>query len=170
VREALFNILGPSIAGRGFVDLCAGTGAVGLEALSRGASRVWLVEKARAAFAVMRKNLDRLGIDPRDDEVELVQGDCGAWLERDAETALAGEDLSAVFIDPPYGSPRLTDWLEAIGRAAWLAADTLLVVEHRRDEVVGAAGLAEAWSRRYGDTALTGLRRLDQDRGERSRT
>jgi 16S rRNA (guanine(966)-N(2))-methyltransferase RsmD len=170
VREALFNIVGARVPGRGFVDLCAGTGAVGLEAFSRGAEPVWLVEQARAALAVIRKNLDRLGIDPAREPVELAAADCGIWLEREAERQLSGTDVGTVFLDPPYGSPMLSAWLRTLAAAGWIAPDTLIVVEHPHGRPVSAEGLETAWERRYGDTALTGLHRTGESTGEPSRT
>lgn len=159
VREALFNILGGSLPGRGFVDLCAGTGAVGLEALSRGAAPVWLVERSRGALAVIRRNLDRLGLGADGEDVRIVAAECGAWLEREAQAALGGTDLAAVFLDPPYGERKLYGWLTILLESDWLPQGTLVVVEHRGGEELDVPGLEVLWSKRYGDTGLTGLRR-----------
>jgi 16S rRNA (guanine966-N2)-methyltransferase len=159
VREALFNIVGAQVGGRAFVDLCAGTGAVGLEALSRGAEPVWLVERARGSLAVIRRNLERLGLDETAGPVRIATADCSTWLARDSQVALSGLDVGVVYLDPPYGEKRVAEWLEAIAGAAWLSEDSLVVVEHRRDEPIAVPSLSEAWSKRYGDTGLTGLRR-----------
>ena len=159
VREALFNIVGAQVGGRAFVDLCAGTGAVGLEAVSRGAEPVWLVERARGALAVMRRNFERLGLDETAGPARIAAADCSTWLGREAEQALAGLEVAVVFLDPPYGDGRLAEWLETIARAGWLSDKSMVVVEHRRDERVAAPSLTETWSKRYGDTGLTGLRR-----------
>jgi 16S rRNA (guanine966-N2)-methyltransferase len=159
VREALFNILAAEVPGRGFVDLCAGTGAVGLEALSRGADPVWLVERSRAAVKTIRKNVEYLGPELLGGPAYLVTAEVGAWIERGATPELEDRDVSTIFIDPPYGEPRLDSWLAALGRAGWLAGETLVVVEHRRGEAPGGPGLETQWSRRYGDTELTAFRR-----------
>ena len=91
LREALFNILAPRIAGTVFADLYAGTGAVGIEALSRGASRAIFVENNRAAIGILRENLRSLGLDGR---AEVRQGKA---------TALIGKiTADIVFLDPPY--------------------------------------------------------------------
>ena len=91
LREALFNVLAPRIAGAVFADLYAGTGAVGIEALSRGASRAIFAETNRAAVAVLRENLKSLGLERR---AELRQG---------RATALIGRiTADIVFLDPPY--------------------------------------------------------------------
>jgi 16S rRNA (guanine966-N2)-methyltransferase len=91
LRETLFNILAPRIAGVVFADLYAGTGAVGIEALSRGASRAIFAENSRAAIGVLRENLKSLGVEGR---AELRQGKA---------TALIGRiTADIVFLDPPY--------------------------------------------------------------------
>jgi len=91
LRESLFNILAPRIAGVVFADLYAGTGAVGIEALSRGASRAIFAENGRAAIGVLRENLKSLGLEGR---AELRQGKA---------TALIGRiTADIVFLDPPY--------------------------------------------------------------------
>jgi len=91
LRETLFNILAPRIAGAIFADVYAGSGSVGIEALSRGATRAIFVEQNRAAANVIRENLRSLGIDPR---AELLQ----------SRAAIAIPNIRAeiVFLDPPY--------------------------------------------------------------------
>ena len=91
LREALFNVLAPRIAGAVFADIYAGTGAVGIEALSRGASRAIFVEQSRAAANVIRENLRSLQIDPR---AELLQSR--------ASIAIPNLRAGIVFLDPPY--------------------------------------------------------------------
>lgn len=92
LREALFNILAPHIEGAAFLDLYAGTGAVGIEALSRGARKALFVESGRAALRVLRENLQSLGLESR------------AEVRPGKAAALAGaSDADIVFLDPPYG-------------------------------------------------------------------
>jgi 16S rRNA (guanine966-N2)-methyltransferase len=91
MRETLFDILGPSIAGKVFVDACAGTGAVGIEALSRGARQVILIEKNRDVCDLIRANLSSLKIGR---EARLIQGGAAIYLTR--------VPADIVFIDPPY--------------------------------------------------------------------
>src|SRR5437773_9929637 len=91
LREALFNVLAPRIAGVTFLDAYAGTGSVGIEALSRGAARAIFVEKNRAAVEVIRENLRTLGVESR---AEVLTGKAAWVLER-----LAAD---IVFMDPPY--------------------------------------------------------------------
>ena len=94
VREALFNILAPEIAGADFLDLFAGSGAVGIEALSRGANRVTFVEQSRRHLDVLKRNLATLKSEDRSD---VVCADCYRWIER-----YAGGGFSIGFADPPY--------------------------------------------------------------------
>jgi 16S rRNA (guanine966-N2)-methyltransferase len=105
LREALFNVLSPRIGGAVFVDLYAGTGAVGIEALSRGAARAIFVEKNRAALNVIRENVRALGIESRAD---VRQGNPAKVLD------LFQSDI--VFLDPPYHLEReYAATLEALG-------------------------------------------------------
>jgi len=99
MREALFNILAPRIEGASFADLYAGTGAVGIEALSRGARSVLFVEADRAAVGVIRQNLKTLGIPLGiDARADVRQGKAGLLA--------AKLDADFVFLDPPYGLER----------------------------------------------------------------
>lgn len=91
LRETLFNILGAQVAGAVFLDAYAGTGAVGIEALSRGAARAIFIERAKAAARVLRENLASLGIESR----ALVAIGAAASL-------IAGYGAGIVFLDPPY--------------------------------------------------------------------
>lgn len=103
VRETLFNWLGREISGASCLDLFAGTGALGLEAASRGAATVWLVEKDRRAQAAIRAALERLGAA----QVSLVPGDALAALER---ARREGRRFDLVLLDPPFGA----GWLERV--------------------------------------------------------
>lgn len=155
VREALFNILGPGLRGRAFVDVASGTGAVGLEAYSRGARPVLLVEQDRQALDTIRRNLDRLGLDPRgSDELVVVPSEAGRFLRGPAKDLLPPA-VGVFFLDPPYGEPRLARWIERIAAGGWLHADGLVVVEHRTGDAVAWGPLVPRWTRRYGDSTLS---------------
>jgi 16S rRNA (guanine(966)-N(2))-methyltransferase RsmD len=95
LRETLFNILGPSIEGKVFVDAYAGTGAVGIEAISRGARQVVFIEKSKSACELIKSNLASLKIGR---EARLIQGSAGLYLGR--------LDADIVFLDPPYPKER----------------------------------------------------------------
>jgi 16S rRNA (guanine966-N2)-methyltransferase len=110
LREALFNVLAPTIAGSVFLDLYAGSGAVGIEALSRGAARAIFVEKHFAAARVIRENLHALEIE---DRATVVQGA--------AAPALARFEADIYFLDPPYTLPLEYDaTLNALGEQSGL--------------------------------------------------
>ena len=119
VRETLFNWLQPALPGARVLDLFAGTGALGLEALSRGAASATLVERDRAACAGLRASIDRLGAG---DIADLVQTDALAWLNSTTE-----RPFDIVFVDPPFADDL---WARVMtGLAAHVAADAWLYVE-----------------------------------------
>jgi 16S rRNA (guanine(966)-N(2))-methyltransferase RsmD len=118
LRETLFNILAPRIEGAVFLDAYAGTGAVGIEALSRGAARVVFIESNRTAAAVIRDNLAALGIQNR---TEVFTGKAHQSLER------LSREADIVFLDPPYSLEReYTDALSILGGTA----PALVIVQH----------------------------------------
>ena len=124
LRESLFNILAPRIHGAVFADLYAGTGAVGIEALSRGASQVIFVERGRAALAAIRENVRSLGAEAR---VEIRQGRVSAMIDRLADRIGGG----IVFLDPPYDQEAEYDLaLERIGALARERMPVLIVAQH----------------------------------------
>ncbi len=150
LREALFNIIGPRIAGSRFLDLCAGSGAVAIEALSRGAAHATLVDNHPAALAVIRRNLEALGALER-----------AAILRRDAirapdDLARRGERFDFAFLDPPYDTGTAAACVHAAGLRAIIPARCRLYVQHRRGTAFPAApGWRLADERRFGDTMLT---------------
>jgi 16S rRNA (guanine966-N2)-methyltransferase len=133
VRETLFNWLAPHIAGARVLDLFAGTGALGLEAASRGAASVKLVEQQRAAVTALRDTLQRLAVP----EVQLVAADALGFLASDS----AQYDL--ILLDPPFAAGLLAPSLEAIVRHQRLAAGGLCYIEQPRDAALPA--LPEGW-------------------------
>src|ERR1041385_3496584 len=98
LRETLFNILAPRIEGSRVLDLCAGTGAVGIEALSRGASHVILVDQSRKMSALIESNLNSLGVG--ESEYQIVLGDALDYLKRHVKKG--AQPFDNVFFDPPY--------------------------------------------------------------------
>lgn len=150
-REALFNSLRSllDIDGAHVLDLFAGTGAVGLEALSRGAAAALFVESDRAACEVLRRNIDAVGLD-------------GASVQRrPVASVLAGAPDSRadlVFADPPYelADGEMTGLLTRLGDGGWLAEDAVVVVERsaRGAELLWPAGVAPVMNRRYGAGVL----------------
>jgi 16S rRNA (guanine966-N2)-methyltransferase len=129
LRETLFNVLAPRIEDARFMDLYAGSGAVGIEALSRGAKSATFVERAPAALKVLRGNLARLGLKA---DFHVHPGSVGAYLRR-APGDAAGFDV--IFLDPPYDSEdeyRTTLGLLGGVDAGLLAEDAVVIAEHRR--------------------------------------
>jgi 16S rRNA (guanine966-N2)-methyltransferase len=151
VREALFDILGTGVKDSLFVDLFAGTGAVGLEALSRGAGRAILVEAKGPGLASLRWNADSLAVDP--DRCRILPVPVKKAL------ALLGEEGARpdiVFCDPPYSDERWPALLAEIGRCLDWPSGGLLVVEHASKKApVCPEGFDVRRSYRYGDTGLT---------------
>jgi 16S rRNA (guanine(966)-N(2))-methyltransferase RsmD len=132
LRETLFNVLAPRIQGAGFLDLYAGSGAVGIEALSRGAAQVAFVERAPAALSVLRANLDRLQLTSR---FLIHAGSVSAFLRRPMARPTAAFDL--VFLDPPYDAAAeyaITFGLLSGPSAFLLAPGALVIAEHRRND------------------------------------
>lgn len=131
LRETLFNVLGPGVPGSRFLDLFAGTGAIGIEALSRGAAEVVFVENHPPAAALIRRNLESLAIRSG---ATVLAVDVLRGLEKFASTqkgATAG--FNFVFLDPPYDAARdYTRVLEFIGSADLLVSGGTVVAEHRR--------------------------------------
>jgi 16S rRNA (guanine966-N2)-methyltransferase len=127
LRETLFNVLGPLIQDSFFVDCFAGTGAVGIEALSRGAREVIFIEKHRPAVAVIRKNLDSLGIR---DGVEIRSGDALDELEKLSKRKLLPD---FIYFDPPYKlAAEYENILEFLDSAQLLAPEGRVIAEHTR--------------------------------------
>jgi 16S rRNA (guanine966-N2)-methyltransferase len=157
-REALFNILshgqlaadGIPFAGAAVLDAFAGTGAFGLEALSRGAAEAFFIERGPEAVAVLRRNVASLG---ESAHAEIVPGD--ATRPPRARVACA-----VAFIDPPYRSGLAGPALEALDRASWLKPDTLVIVElAAREELPSPTGFTLLDERVYGAARLVFLRR-----------
>jgi 16S rRNA (guanine(966)-N(2))-methyltransferase RsmD len=124
LRETLFNILAPRIEGARFLDLCAGTGAVGIEAVSRGAAHVTFVDQSQKMSALIKENCDALKIDS--DETDLVTADASDFLRQYASKSNYPFDI--IFFDPPYAMDY--DVLRYVEREALLANDGLVIVEH----------------------------------------
>lgn len=153
VREALFSALESelgTLAGRHVADVYAGSGAVGLEALSRGAASATLVEHDRAAAALIRANARTLGLSG----VTVV----AAHAERWAAGAPAGQPFDVMFLDPPYplASDEVADLLVQLRVQSWLQPDALVVVErsHRGAPWRWPEGFEGMRSRKYGETIL----------------
>ncbi len=134
LRETLFNVLAPRLQGAAFVDLYAGSGAVGLEALSRGAASVTFVERAPAALKALRANLAQLGIGSG---FRIQPGSVASFLRKAMETSPGPIAYELVFLDPPYEAEReyeVTLGLLGGAAAAVLTPGAVVIAEHRRKE------------------------------------
>jgi 16S rRNA (guanine966-N2)-methyltransferase len=153
LRETLFNVLAPRIQGAAFLDLYAGSGAVGLEALSRGAARVDFVERAPAALEILRANVSRLGVTSG---YRVHAGNVRTVMDRIAKSAA----FDLVFLDPPYEAAQdYTATLQTLGGKAsgLLTAGAMVIAEHRRKERLEDqyAGLVRTRLLEQGDAALS---------------
>ena len=150
VRESLFGILGDRVVGARVLDCFAGTGALGIEALSRGAAEACFVERDPRVVHLLRHNLERLNLSGH---TTLVSGDAlapDAWQER-------GFPAHVVFADPPYRQGLAARFLDALARASRLDPGTLVIVEHERELTVSHPGFTLMDHRVYGDTAISFL-------------
>jgi 16S rRNA (guanine966-N2)-methyltransferase len=148
VRQAIFNIL-PELSGAHVLDLFAGSGGLGIEALSRGAAHATFVDTAKPALAAVRANLDTLGVA---DRASVVAGDAVAAASRQQPA----QPWRVVFIDPPYRSDLAVRAASAIP-GAHLAPEAVIVIEHdRRNAPPDALGsLLRTDERHYGDTLVS---------------
>ncbi|HVP40078.1 MAG TPA: 16S rRNA (guanine(966)-N(2))-methyltransferase RsmD, partial [Candidatus Saccharimonadales bacterium] len=149
VREALFGILGERVRGVAVLDVFAGSGALAIEALSRGAARAVLLERDAQALRVVRRNLEALELTGR---AEAVLADACRWVDRHPV-----RDFEIIFLDPPYAGPEGPAVLSALGELE-LHPDALVTWEYPSRAPAGApervGRLERAVDRRYGDTGL----------------
>jgi len=157
-REALFNILshgefaagGIAFAGAAVLDAFAGSGALGLEALSRGAAEAVFIEQDRDALAILRKNIEALGEGPH---TRILPGDA-------THPPRAMSTCAVAFLDPPYRSGLAAPALTALRATGWLAPGALAVIEvAAREELLLPPGFTLIDERRYGAARLAFLRR-----------
>lgn len=150
VRESLFNIIRPYLVDAEVLDLFAGSGALGLEALSCGAKGAVFVDHARAAGEAVRRNMETLGF-----------GGKARFLSCDWQTALkklGGKRFDLVFLDPPYRMREAKALLETLLAADVMARDGLVIYEHAKDFSPDAAGWVRVDERVYRDTVITFLK------------
>jgi 16S rRNA (guanine966-N2)-methyltransferase len=153
VKESLFNILGGEIKDKTILDLFAGTGNLGIEALSRGAKRVTFVEKNREAIRLTQKNL-----------ITCQMEDRSEVLVKDVNQAIGllkgkGERFDLIFMDPPYEKGLIQKTIERLGTERIYHDDSILVIEHHRREPL--FDISDSWNltrqRRIGETLISFL-------------
>jgi 16S rRNA (guanine(966)-N(2))-methyltransferase RsmD len=134
LREALFNILGSGIVGSLLLDIFSGTGAVGLEAVSRGAREVVFIERDPDANRLIRRNLQRCGVE---NGYQLIKGDAFTALRQLGRSELKPD---FIFLDPPYRWNEYGDLLKIIFRRGLAHSETWVVVEHHRRAALPESG------------------------------
>jgi len=148
VRNALFNSIGGEVEGARVLDVFAGSGAIGIEALSRGALHVTFVERDRVAQQVIAENIALLGIEER---AKLVKASVAAWA-----STYDGELFDLIFVDPPYHDPQFSTAMQISGL---LKPGALMVLSRPgRSESPTKPGVVVVDNRSYGDAALTYFR------------
>lgn len=157
VKESIFNILGRKIEGRTVLDLFAGTGNLGIEALSRGARRVLFVEKGREALRVIQRNLLQCGFKEQYEIIPKEVNRAIGILER------RGETFDLIFMDPPYEKELVQKTLVKLNLCRIYHDSSVLVIEHSRREPLPEK--MEGWDlthqRRMGDTMVSFLQAVE---------
>jgi len=153
VKESMFNILQDDIVGKVVLDLFAGTGNLGIEALSRGAKKTIFVEKGRQALRLIQRNLTQFGLESQSE-----------ILPKDANRAIGilkqkGESFDLILMDPPYQKGLIQKTLMTLNSHQIYHKDSILVIEHNRREPLST--VMEGWNlirqRRIGDTLISFL-------------
>ena len=151
VKESIFNILQFRVIGANMLDLFAGTGQMGIEALSRGAQKAVFVDESPKAISVIMKNIAAARVK---DRAEVVRGDFEQALGR-----LKGQKFEIVFLDPPYGGELLNDALKSVELFDILSPDGIIICESSvGDTVVCPESFAVTKTYKYGTILLTAMR------------
>lgn len=158
LKGALFNMIGQDIEGKAFLDLYAGTGGVGIEALSRGAARAVFIDDAPEAVKVIAENLRRTGLAERGQPyLNSVRAAVDILSHR-------GQTFDYIFLDPPYEKDYVAPCLDWIAKARILARGGIIIVEHsRREPVSDKRGFAIRRETSHGDSVLTFLSQEEED-------
>ncbi len=156
VREAVFNIWQNNIDGCRWLDICAGVGSMGAEALCRGASLAIAIEQSGPACAIIRQNWQLVASSSQ--EFQVLRGDVLKRLK-----VLVGQQFDLIYFDPPYSSDLYQPVLEAIAKYQLLAPTSELAVEHspERWQIKSVSTLEICREKVYGNTALTFFRTLE---------
>jgi len=158
VKEALFSILGDRISDATMLDLFAGTGAIGIEALSRGAAHVMFVESHTASLKLLKTNLALCGLFRN---TEVYPGDAHTFFRHTARMGLA---FDIIFADPPYRNDSTSTLLPLLGQSAMILPHTVVILEHpTKHQIPPQVGpLNRVRQYRYGDTSLSLFRVADE--------
>lgn len=150
-RSAIFNIIGQSISGSRVLDSFAGSGAIGLEAISRGASQATFIENNRVASKVIEENRQLLGLEH---EIDVINTTVSNWLKTTTD-----RDFDFIFIDPPYHRPQLSTVKELMGLVK--VGGTVILSHSGRGGTPDRTGFVVVDNRSYGDACITFYRRVE---------
>ena len=155
VREALMNILAPRLRGSRWLDLCCGSGVMGCEAIERGAVAVTAVDRDARCTKICEQNLKTLSAAVQSElEIKVVRADLLSWLKKGRTSV----PFDLIYFDPPYDSGLYLHVLSQLSQGPWLAANGLLICEHRSKEM---PPIDSSWTvedqRRYGSSSLVML-------------
>jgi 16S rRNA (guanine966-N2)-methyltransferase len=154
VKGAIFNILS-SVEDKKVLDLFAGSGALGIEALSRGAQEVGFVDDSISSLNLIRKNLEKIGFQ---DKSRLIKKNVIRFLKSDFE-----EGFDLILADPPYGKGFCQKLLEILAEKNFLSADGILVIEHhKKEKIEKMENFILLRERKYGDTVVSFFRKKIQ--------
>ncbi len=151
IKESLFNIL-HILSGKSFLDLFAGSGNVGLEALSRGAAKVVFVEKNATMVNTIKRNIRELGFT---DKCEVLATEVGKGIR---QLQRKGDSFDFLFADPPYERGFIGEIFQCLGEGDMIAQDGVLIIQHsKREDVIDhhSGNFVLMDQRRYGDTLLS---------------
>lgn len=156
VRKSAFDILGDAVRGARVLDLCAGSGAFGLEALSRGAGSCVFVDNSRSSVAAIRDNLQSLRISETG-EIAVIHADSAAIIVKLCRTVV----FDLIFLDPPYYKSLAKKFLSLLGECDILTSGGIVVAERsKHDELPAKAGALTLFrNARYGDTEISFYRK-----------
>lgn len=152
VKEALFNILGARILEADLLDLFAGTGSIGIEALSRGANSVVFADANRQSIQLLKENLKILSPDEKVRVCHSTAGQCIEMLAREAV------NFDLIFLDPPFEEDLLPETMAGIFRNHLLREEGILIIEHPAKITVSNPAFTAFLTRKYGDIGLTFFR------------
>jgi 16S rRNA (guanine(966)-N(2))-methyltransferase RsmD len=161
IKESLFNIL-QEVSGKSFLDLFAGCGNVGLEALSRGAAKVVFVEKNPVMVNAIKRNLLELGIN---NKYQILETEAAKGIKK---LQRKGEKFDFLFADPPYEKGFIREIFQYLGEGEMISSDGVAIFQHSvREDIPGTltGTFMLTDQRRYGDTRISFFKRMEREKG-----
>jgi 16S rRNA (guanine966-N2)-methyltransferase len=147
IRESVFNIMGQAVEGKTVLDLFAGSGSLGIESLSRGASRVHFVDDSARSVRMIRRNVEALGVA---DSCVIVRDDASRFLH-----SWDGEAFDIIFVDPPFLSGKAASAVSAVQNSSAVSGQTVIIVRvHRRETVNAPDSFRTFKERKFGENLV----------------